>query len=264
MTEDDIQEVKKRFINAAMLAEKLGLAGVQIRAAHGNVLSRFLSPRTNRRQDAWGGSLENLARPLTEIVRGICTAVNHGFSVSVKLNSADSQRGGFSSEDAKQVVSLLNPQGWTCSNSPEAATKHLPCMARRDGRTLAREAYFLEFAKEISVAAQMPIMVTGGIRRYPVVKQVLASGIDMIGMATVSANVGCLACRFSRLTLWMVVRIGQSQDSTKSRSGVSYSSAAIDQAKFSQAAVHQIISYHRHRCLVTRTVNRPHVAHLWE
>jgi 2,4-dienoyl-CoA reductase-like NADH-dependent reductase (Old Yellow Enzyme family) len=188
MTEDDIQEVKKRFIQTAALAEKLGFNGVQIHAAHGYLLSQFLSPLTNRRQDAWGGSLENRARLLVEIVRGIRQAVKPGFSVAVKLNSADFQRGGFSMEDAKQVVSLLNPLGVDLlelsGGSYEAPAMHGDA---RDGRTLAREAYFLEFAQDISAVAQMPIMVTGGIRRYPVVEQVLASGIDMVGMATALA-----------------------------------------------------------------------------
>lgn len=57
----------------------------------------------------------------------------------------------------------------------------------RDGRTLAREAYFLEFAKDIAAVTRMPIMVTGGIRRLPVAEQVLSSGIDMVGIGTAIA-----------------------------------------------------------------------------
>ena len=57
----------------------------------------------------------------------------------------------------------------------------------RDGRTLAREAYFLEFANDIRAVANMPVMVTGGIRRLPVAEQVVASGIEMVGIATALA-----------------------------------------------------------------------------
>jgi 2,4-dienoyl-CoA reductase-like NADH-dependent reductase (Old Yellow Enzyme family) len=103
MTEADIAGVQERFINAAQLAEGLGFNGVQIHAAHGYLLSQFLSPITNKR-DRWGGSLENRARLLIDIVKGVRAAVGSTFAVAVKLNSADFQRGGFSTDDAKNVV----------------------------------------------------------------------------------------------------------------------------------------------------------------
>lgn len=188
MTQKDIDDVKSRFIKTAVLAERLGFNGVQVHAAHGYLLSQFLSPITNKRQDKWGGTLENRARLLIEIINGVRERVSKGFAVAVKLNSADFQRGGFSSEDAKRVVELLNPLGVDLielsGGSYEAPAMHGQA---RDGRTLSREAYFLEFAKDISSVAQMPVMVTGGIRRYPVVEQVLNSGIEMVGMATALA-----------------------------------------------------------------------------
>ena len=188
MTEADIAEVKRRFVNTAVLAEAAGFNGVQVHAAHGYLFSQFLSPITNKRQDRWGGALENRARILVDVVTEIRAAVGAGFAVAVKLNSADFQRGGFSPEDAKQVISMLNPLGVDLielsGGSYEAPAMHGQA---RDGRTLAREAYFLEFAKDIASVACMPIMVTGGIRRLPVAEQVLASGIDMAGIGTALA-----------------------------------------------------------------------------
>ena len=188
MTEADIADVKARFVNTARLAERFGFTGVQIHAAHGYLLSQFLSPITNKRNDRWGGPLENRARLLIDIVSEVRQAVGKGFAVAVKLNSADFQKGGFSSEDARKVVSMLNPLGVDLielsGGSYEAPAMH---GQTRDGRTLAREAYFLEFAKDIATVAHMPIMVTGGIRRYPVVEQVLDSGIAMAGMGTALA-----------------------------------------------------------------------------
>jgi len=188
MTEADIEEVKSRFIRAAVLAEQHGFSGVQIHAAHGYLLSQFLSPLANRRTDRWGGSLENRARLLLEVVKGVRAAVTPGFAVAVKLNSADFQRGGFSPDDARQVVDWLGPLGVDLLEL-SGGSYEAPAMQgqARDGRTLAREAYFLEFAQDIAVAARMPVMVTGGIRRLPVVQQVLASGVDMAGMATALA-----------------------------------------------------------------------------
>lgn len=188
MTEADIAEVKARFVKASVLAEATGFNGVQVHAAHGYLLSQFLSPLTNQRVDRWGGSLENRARLLVEVVKEVRAAVSEQFAVSVKLNSADFQRGGFSPDDAKQVVTWLNALGVDLielsGGSYEAPAMHGQA---RDGRTLAREAYFLEFAKDIATVAHVPVMVTGGIRRLPVAEQVLASGIDVVGMATALA-----------------------------------------------------------------------------
>lgn len=188
MSETDIAAVRERFVASALLAERFGFNGVQIHAAHGYLLSQFLSPLSNQRSDRWGGSLENRARLLLEIVRAVRAATGPGFALAVKLNSADFQRGGFSADDASQVVQWLNPLGVDLielsGGSYEAPAMH---GQTRDGRTLAREAYFLEFARDISRQARMPLMVTGGIRRLPVVEEVLASGIAIAGMATALA-----------------------------------------------------------------------------
>lgn len=188
MTEAEIVETAGRFITTAVLAERAGFDGVEIHAAHGYLLSQFLSPLSNRRSDRWGGSLENRARLLIEIARGIRGAVGPEFAVAVKLNSADFQRGGFSPEDARAVVEMLAPLGVDLVEL-SGGSYEAPAMmgASRDERTLAREAYFLEFAREIAAAAPMPLMVTGGIRRRAIAKQVVDSGVAMAGIATALA-----------------------------------------------------------------------------
>lgn len=188
MTEPMIAEVIRRFAHTAQLAERVGFNGVQIHAAHGYLLSQFLSPLSNQRSDQWGGTLENRARLLLEIVKAVRAVVSPGFAVAVKLNSADFQRGGFSAEDAQQVVRLLDGLGVDLVEL-SGGSYEAPAMQgqARDGRTLAREAYFLEFAREIRAVASMPIMVTGGIRRAPVAQQVLDSGIELVGIGTALA-----------------------------------------------------------------------------
>ncbi|MGE8502500.1 MAG: NADH:flavin oxidoreductase/NADH oxidase family protein [Pseudomonas sp.] len=188
MTPAVIQEVIERFARTARLAEQAGFTGVEIHAAHGYLLSQFLSPLSNQRSDQWGGSLKNRARLLLEIVKAVRAVVAPGFAVAVKLNSADFQRGGFSAEDAQQVVRLLDGLGVDLVEL-SGGSYEAPAMQgqARDGRTLAREAYFLEFAREIRTVASMPIMVTGGIRRAPVAQEVLASGIEMVGIGTALA-----------------------------------------------------------------------------
>ncbi|EME00662.1 MULTISPECIES: NADH:flavin oxidoreductase/NADH oxidase family protein [Stutzerimonas stutzeri subgroup] len=188
MTEAVIEDVIERFARSARLGERAGFTGVEIHAAHGYLLSQFLSPLTNQRNDRWGGSLDNRARLLLEIVKAVRAVVSPRFAVAVKLNSADFQRGGFSADDAQQVVCLLNEQDVDLVEL-SGGSYEAPAMQgqARDGRTLAREAYFLEFAREIRAVASMPIMVTGGIRRAPVAQDVLASGIEMVGIGTALA-----------------------------------------------------------------------------
>lgn len=188
MTRQVIQEVIQRFAHTARLGELAGFTGVEIHAAHGYLLSQFLSPLTNQRTDEWGGSLENRARLLLEIVKAVRAVVSPQFAVAVKLNSADFQRGGFSADDARQVVERLNHLAVDLVEL-SGGSYEAPAMQgeARDGRTLAREAYFVEFARDIRTIAKMPVMVTGGIRRLAVAEQVVASGVDMVGIGTALA-----------------------------------------------------------------------------
>ena len=188
MTLDDIAEFKQQFLVSSQLALQAGFAGVQIHAAHGYLLSQFLSPLVNQRQDQYGGPLENRARLLLELVTLLRYELPANFIISLKLNSADFQRGGFSTEDARQVLLWLNPLALDFVEL-SGGSYEAPAMQgdSRDGSTLAREAYFLDFAKELQQSAQMPLMVTGGIHRPEVAEQVLASGVAMIGIATALA-----------------------------------------------------------------------------
>jgi 2,4-dienoyl-CoA reductase-like NADH-dependent reductase (Old Yellow Enzyme family) len=188
MTHEVIDDVIVRFARTARLAEQAGFTGVEIHAAHGYLLSQFLSPLTNRRTDEWGGTLANRARLLLEVVKAVRAVVSPHFCVAVKLNSADFQRGGFTADDARQVVKLLNGLKVDLVEL-SGGSYEAPAMQgeARDGRTLAREAYFVEFARDIRKVAEMPVMVTGGIRRRQVAEQVVKSGVDMVGVGTALA-----------------------------------------------------------------------------
>lgn len=190
MTEADIAEVIRRFAATALAAEQAGFTGVQIHAAHGYLISQFLSPLSNRRSDAWGRSLENRARLLLSVVRAVRALVSSAFCVAVKLNSADFQRGGFSEIEARRVLMMLNDEEIDLVEL-SGGSYESPAMQGHtaDGRTLAREAYFLEFAKALLEVARMPLMSTGGISRRAVAERVLASGVSMVGAATAFAVV---------------------------------------------------------------------------
>ena len=188
MTQSDINDVVTRFTQTALQAEKAGFNGVQIHAAHGYLLAQFLSPLTNKRDDKWGGSLENRARLLLEITKSVKAHCSESFSVSIKLNSADFQRGGFEPSDAQAVVNMLSTLKVDFVEL-SGGSYEAPAMQGQAGdeRTLAREAYFLEFAKAISEQSTIPIMTTGGISRLDVANKVISSGVALVGMATALA-----------------------------------------------------------------------------
>ena len=170
---------------------------MQIHAAHGYLLSQFLSPLTNQRSDRWGGSLENRARLLVEVIRAVRARVSPRFAVAVKLNSADFQRGGFDDADALAVLQLLNELPVDLVEL-SGGSYESPAMQGRtaDGRTLAREAYFLEFAAQLAGEARMPLMTTGGIRRRAVAEEVLNQGVAVVGMATALTVIPDLPARW--------------------------------------------------------------------
>jgi 2,4-dienoyl-CoA reductase-like NADH-dependent reductase (Old Yellow Enzyme family) len=192
LREDEIVDFIRRFGQAAAIAREAGFTGVQVHGAHGYLLSSFLSPVTNRREDSWGGSLENRARFLLETVRSVRRAVGADFPVSVKLNSDDFRKGGFSHEDCLGVVTLLNPERIDLLEI-SGGTYEQPRLLGVSGReqdsvpvrasTRAREAYFLEYAEAIRQVASMPMMVTGGFRTRAGMEAALAGGdTDVIGL----------------------------------------------------------------------------------
>lgn len=188
MTEAEIQDLITRFVTTASRAVEAGFDGVQIHAAHGYLLSQFLSPLTNHRSDQWGGGLAGRAHLLLEIVRAVRAALPLSAAVSVKINSADFQRGGFEAADAKVVVNLLADCGVDLVEL-SGGSYESPAMQGRtsDGRTMAREAYFLDVAQDIACQTRVPVMTTGGITRHSVAQQVLDAGVDMVGMGTALA-----------------------------------------------------------------------------
>ncbi|HEY9143630.1 MAG TPA: NADH:flavin oxidoreductase/NADH oxidase family protein [Arenimonas sp.] len=193
LREDEILALVRRFADVAVIARDCGFTGVQVHGAHGYLLSSFLSPVTNRRTDAWGGSLPNRARFLVETVRAVRRAVGADFPVSVKLNSDDFRKGGFSHADCLGVVGLLNGEGVDLLeiSGGNYEQPRLLGIAGRDGdavqvrpSTRVREAYFLDYAAAIRRVATMPLMVTGGFRSREGMEAALASGdTDLIGIA---------------------------------------------------------------------------------
>ena len=188
LREDEILDIIQRFATSAAICEKAGFEGVQLHGAHGYLISQFLSPLTNKRQDQWGGSAENRMRFLLEIYKAVRAATSDQFIISVKLNSADFQRGGISEEDVIATFKAIDAAGIDLIEI-SGGSYEAPAMAgvkqeKRKASTIAREAYFLEFAEKIREQVQCKLMVTGGFRTVAGMNAALESGAcDFIGMA---------------------------------------------------------------------------------
>ena len=193
LREDEILDFIARYARVAAVARETGFTGVQIHAAHGYLLSSFLSPVTNRRTDAWGGALENRARMLIETIRATRKAVGRDFPVALKLNSDDFRKGGFSHAECLQLVRWLNDESLDLLEL-SGGTYEQPRLLGFSGKaadatpqrasTKQREAYFLDYAAEVRKLATMPLMVTGGFRTRAGIEEALDSGaVDIVGLA---------------------------------------------------------------------------------
>jgi 2,4-dienoyl-CoA reductase-like NADH-dependent reductase (Old Yellow Enzyme family) len=188
MDEADILDVIKRFVRSAELVKQAGFKGVQIHCAHGYLLSQFLSPNTNKRQDQWGGSLANRARIIRSIIQQVRQAVGPEYPISVKLNSADFQKGGFTLEECVEVATWLGEDGIDLLEISGGTYEQMSLLGVeatevRDS-TRRREAYFIEYAEQIKAKAQVPVMITGGFRSREVMEQAIENGeVDVIGLA---------------------------------------------------------------------------------
>ena len=178
---------------------------MQIHGAHGYLVSQFLSPLSNLRDDDWGGDPQRRMRFLLEIVRATRRAVGADFAVSVKLNSADFQKGGFSFDDAADVVRALEREGVDLIEV-SGGTYEAPAMVgggrkaqdvpAQRASTVAREAYFLEAAKVFRAATRVPLMLTGGMRSARWMAEALESGaVDVAGIARPMASEPALPAR---------------------------------------------------------------------
>jgi 2,4-dienoyl-CoA reductase-like NADH-dependent reductase (Old Yellow Enzyme family) len=187
----EIHDIIGRFAFVARMAKETGFTGVQIHSAHGYLSSQFLSPRVNQRTDEWGGSLENRSRFLREVYKAVREAVGPEFPIAVKLNSADFQKGGFSKEESAQVAAWLGELGLDLLEISGGTYEQMALFGDKgDGAeqkaesTRRREAYFLEYARDIRAALQgTPLMVTGGFRTPSLMREVVQSGeVDVVGI----------------------------------------------------------------------------------
>ncbi|ROW16030.1 hypothetical protein VPNG_02520 [Cytospora leucostoma] len=167
-TQSEISQIVQAFAHAAAYLDAAGFDGIQLHAAHGYLLAQFLSPTTNKRTDAYGGSVVNRARIITEIFAAIRERTSPGFILSAKLNSVEFQDEGLTTADAAELVKVLQDAGVDYLEL-SGGTAEVLGMNRRES-TKQREAFFLEFADKIVPALgpadqrRTKVFIVGGLR----------------------------------------------------------------------------------------------------
>ncbi len=185
LTHDEILDIIKRFGTTSRILKEAGFTGIQIHGAHGYLVSQFLSPYANVREDEWGGTFEKRAKFVLEVYKEIRSQVGPDFPIGIKLNSADFQKGGFSEEDSMKVIELLSEAGIDLIEI-SGGTYEAPAMmmGNRKQSTKEREAYFIDYIEKARKVTKTPLMLTGGFRTVSVMQDAIASEkLDVVGLA---------------------------------------------------------------------------------
>ncbi|KAJ0413592.1 FMN binding oxidoreductase [Aspergillus carlsbadensis] len=190
MSQRDIDSVVQQFVDCSRLAHRAGFQGVEIHAAHGYLLAQFLSPETNQRSDSYGGSAENRAHIVTEIILGIRNELPSTFCIGIKLNSVDHQSRETLAACVQQLklivaagVDFVEISGGTYED-PQMMQADTQPQQEKSARTIAREAFFLEFARAIRhEIPDIPLLVTGGFRtRKGLAAALRDNACDLVGL----------------------------------------------------------------------------------
>ena len=191
LTTSKVEELVQKFVTSAKVAKEAGFSGVQIHAAHGYLISQFLSPHDNRRTDKYGGSLENRMRFLKEIYLGMREELGKDFTIGIKINSTDFKEDGLTEEDSlKTIIELANLDLDFVEIS--GGTYERPAMMGATSKS-TNQVFFAEYSKKLKQKIEIPVVVTGGIRSINAMNTLLNDNTtDFIGIArplTIDPNI---------------------------------------------------------------------------
>jgi 2,4-dienoyl-CoA reductase-like NADH-dependent reductase (Old Yellow Enzyme family) len=179
MSKEEIIEVVNAFRDAAVRAKDAGFDGVQIHAAHGWLLSQFLSPFFNKRTDEYGGSIENRARIVMEVTRSIKEAVGNNFAVIVKINSDDFIPGSFGTDEMLVVSAMLEKAGVDAIEISGGTIGAL-MTGNVDGSfspVTKKDVYYREAARRLKEKVKIPVILVGGIRTFEAADEIVKSDV---------------------------------------------------------------------------------------
>lgn len=186
MNLQDIEQTIAVFAAAAQRAQRAGFDGVQIHAAHGYLLSQFLSPFYNRRTDQYGGPIANRSRLVLEVLRAIRETVGKDFPILIKINSQDFLAGGLTVEDMLQVAAALQGEGIDAIELSGGTSYSGKCIPVRKGtiESADQEVYYREEAQKVRQQVQAPLILVGGVRSLEVAGQLVDSGLtDFVALS---------------------------------------------------------------------------------
>ena len=188
---NEVEELIQKFVTSAKVAKEAGFSGVQIHAAHGYLISQFLSPHDNRRTDKYGGSLENRMRFLKEIYLGMREELGKDFNIGIKINSTDFKEDGLTEEDSLKTIIELANLGLDFVEI-SGGTYERPAMMGATSKS-TNQVFFAEYSKKLKQKIEIPVVVTGGIRSINAMNTLLNDNTtDFIGIArplTIDPNI---------------------------------------------------------------------------
>ena len=191
LTTSEVEELVQKFVTSAKVAKEAGFSGVQIHAAHGYLISQFLSPHDNRRTDKYGGSLENRMRFLKEIYLGMREELGRDFPIGIKINSTDFKEDGLTEEDSLKTIIELANLGLDFVEI-SGGTYERPAMMGATSKS-TNQVFFAEYSKKLKQKIEIPVVVTGGIRSINAMNTLLNDNTtDFIGIArplTIDPNI---------------------------------------------------------------------------
>jgi len=191
LTTNEVEELIQKFVTSAKVAKEAGFSGVQIHAAHGYLISQFLSPHDNRRTDKYGGSLENRMRFLKEIYLGMREELGKNFTIGIKINSTDFKEDGLTEEDSLKTIIELANLGLDFVEI-SGGTYERPAMMGATSKS-TNQVFFAEYSKKLKQKIEIPVVVTGGIRSINAMNTLLNDNTtDFIGIArplTIDPNI---------------------------------------------------------------------------
>ncbi len=181
LTDNEIQILINSFSASAAKAIERGFFGVQIHAAHGYLISQFLSPLTNKRKDKWGGSLENRAAFLINVVKKTRLVIGDKMLLGVKLGAFDDLPNGLTVEETLEIATALEKEGIDFLEISGAFRADLVKRRVLPGKN---DGYHRDIAKKLKDRLHIPIAVVGGFRSFEFINETLTQGyVDMISMS---------------------------------------------------------------------------------
>jgi 2,4-dienoyl-CoA reductase-like NADH-dependent reductase (Old Yellow Enzyme family) len=184
MDKEEIKATIDRFIQSSRRARDAGFDGVQVHVAHGYLLSSFISPYTNRRQDEWGGTLANRSRIVVEIIQGIRALLGKDYPLVVKMNSTDFLPEGLTLEDSIETAKILEKEGLDAIEASGGMAEAGKGSYWKGPFSEEEEGYFVDNASKIKRALSIPVFGLGGIRSFSVMEKIIEQGkADLISLS---------------------------------------------------------------------------------